>query len=137
MRPSLILIAVVATLVATCSGVSASEPSPLSRMDAVDITPVKTSRFLRKVKVQEESEERLTLEKIDDILARLGVADANMLATLNKFDDEILRKINNINGAEARIQRWKEAEWNPTYVATMLRRDYPTLSPNGRLPIVA
>ncbi|KAG6611841.1 putative secreted RxLR effector protein [Phytophthora cinnamomi] len=131
MRPSLILIAVVATLVATCSGVSASEPSPLSRMDAVDITPLKTSRFLRKVKVQEESEERLTLEKIDDILARLGVAEANMLATLNKFDDEIF------NGAEARIQRWKEAEWNPTYVATMLRRDYPTLSPNGRLPIVA
>nr|AEK80688.1 Avh113 [Phytophthora sojae]AEK80689.1 Avh113 [Phytophthora sojae] len=143
MRLSFVILAAMASLLASCDAASTSEQTTRSTMTSPGVVG-DTPRFLRK---QEAHEERgPQLQKIDDLLANPAAAKAQTVAKLSKIDSAIWKEINSLPSAKVTIDLWKQAKsnpkvtidlWkqanmNPTVVANNLKK-YPSLSREGDL----
>lgn len=149
MRFGSFFVVAVAALLVGCddaSPVGDSEQTAMvfpSTVKAIDGAPMTSARLLRSVKRDEgddnddlalEDEERVTslkmLTPIDELLAMLQKTEAQMLASLNKYDKDILAKVKESPYLGRIITRWKEGELSPIVVARLLKR-FPSLSKEG------
>ncbi|KAL4155770.1 hypothetical protein PRNP1_007872 [Phytophthora ramorum] len=67
-----------------------------------------------------------------EVLKKAQKFEAQLMAQLSKTDKALLEKIKKTPGAAERISRWKQAEWNPTDLAKLIKTSNPSrFKPNA------
>ncbi|KAF4041695.1 RXLR domain-containing protein [Phytophthora infestans] len=141
-RSSILYVAAVALCISFCDAASAATNSefspimPFGTLQSAYSTALTSTRSLRGSKRDDDNKDMdfvqenragIQLTHIDDLLKQLALNEKMVLQNLNKFDDDLMRKLRQNPSWARTILRWKDRDLHPTQVAAILNK-YPQLS---------